>query len=82
MEKHCQEMYQKTLLSIFIEGVLSEKSPLNVRKQLLEEDLVNCIDNLLVEKDHVRASYEILIPATSSQIAAKSIICIIFTSCK
>ena len=63
MEKHCQEMYQKSLLSIFIEGLLSEKSPLNVRKQLLEEDLVNCIDNLLVEKDHVRASYEILIPA-------------------
>lgn len=63
MEKHCQEMYQKTLVSIFIEGVLLEKSPLNVRKQLLEEDLVNCIDNLLVEMDHVRASYEILIPA-------------------
>lgn len=64
MEKHCQEMYQKTLLSIFIEGVLlSEKSPLNVRKQLLEEDLVNCLDGLLVEMDHVRASYEILIPA-------------------
>lgn len=64
MEKHCQEMYQKTLLSIFIEGVLlSEKSPLNVREQLLEEDLVNCLDGLLVEMDHVRASYEILIPA-------------------
>lgn len=63
MEKHCQEMYQKTLVSIFIEGVLSTKNPLNVREQLLEEELVNCIDGLLVEMDHVRASYEILIPA-------------------
>ena len=36
---------------------------MNVRKQLLEEDLVNCLDGLLVEMDHVRASYEILIPA-------------------
>lgn len=63
MEKHCQEMYHKTLFSIFCEDVLSTKNPLNVREQLLEEDLVNCIDGLLVEMDHVRASYEILIPA-------------------
>lgn len=36
---------------------------METRKEILTEDTVNCIDELMVEENHVNAVYEIWIPA-------------------